>query len=63
MDLKSTKKELEAAYEKLDKTEKRVSSILKELNETEKAIDVLVAAGFLTEEKIQQARDIVMNFS
>jgi hypothetical protein len=60
MDLKATKKELEAAYEKLEKAEKQVSNLLIERRDTNRIIEVLKAAGFLTDEKLYQAREIIM---
>ena len=60
MDLKATKKELEDAYEKLAKAEKTVSNLLIERRETSKILEVLKAAGFLTDEKLYQAREIIM---
>ena len=60
MDLKATKKELEDAYEYLEKTEKQVSNLLAERSDTNRILDVLKAAGFLTDEKLYQAREIIM---
>ena len=60
MDLKATKKELEAAYENLEKAEKQVSNLLIERRDTNRIIEVLKAAGFLTDEKLYQAREIIM---
>ena len=60
MELKATKKELEAAYEKLEKAEKQVSNLLIERRDTNRILEVLKAAGFLTDEKLYQAREIIM---
>lgn len=60
MDLKAAKKELEAAYEKLEKAEKQVSNLLIERRDTNRILEVLKAAGFLTDEKLYQAREIIM---
>ncbi len=60
MDLKATKKELEAAYEKLEKAEKQVGNLLIERRDTNRILEVLKAAGFLTDEKMHQAREIIM---
>jgi len=60
VDLKSTKKELEAAYERLEKTEKQLSNLLLERRDTNRILEVLKAAGFLTDKKLYQAREIIM---
>ncbi len=60
MGLEAIEKELEAAYVDLEKANNRITSLLVDRVETEKTIEVLKAAGFLTEEKLNQARDIIM---
>lgn len=57
---KDCKKELEAAYENLEKAEKQVSNLLVERRDTNRILEVLKAAGFLTDEKLYQAREIIM---
>jgi len=56
----SLKRELDEAYMKLDKAEKQVSNLLIERRGTNQMIEVLKAAGFLTDEKLSQAREIIM---
>ncbi len=60
MDLKSTQKELADAYKQLEKLEKQIANLLIERREASKIIEVLKAAGFLTDEKLFQAREIIM---
>ena len=58
-DLESTKKELAAAYLKLDIAEKHLSSMRKEAHRQFKINQILIAAGFLTQDKINEAADIL----
>lgn len=60
MNKESLERELADAYEKLEKAEKQVSNLLIERRDTSQMIEVLKAAGFLTDEKLYQAREIIM---
>ena len=60
MDLKAMKIELDAAYAKLEKAETQVSNLLIERRNTSMMIEVLKSAGFLTDEKLTQAREIIV---
>ena len=53
-------KELCEAYEKLDKLEKQISNLLVERKDSAMILEVLKAAGFLNDEKLYQAREIIM---
>ena len=53
-------KELYEAYEKLDKLEKQISNLLVERKASAMILEVLKAAGFLNDEKLYQARKIIM---
>ncbi len=59
MDKKALENELAETYEKLDKAEKQVSNLLAERKDTNQMIEILKAAGFLTDEKLYQAREIL----
>ena len=56
---KATKKELEKAYEDLTKAEKTISTLRLERDKKYKVEQILIAAGFLTREKIQEAEAIM----
>jgi len=60
MNKEGLERELADAYEKLEKKEKQVSNLLVERREANQVIEVLKAAGFLTDEKLQQAHEIIM---
>lgn len=62
MDLEATKRELTIAYSKLEAAEIAVSDLRKEKNDNYKINQILIAAGFLTQEKIDEARDILQGF-
>ncbi len=59
MNKEALEKELADAYEKLEKSEKQISNLVAERRDTNQMIEVLKAAGFLTDEKLFQAREIV----
>ena len=59
MDNKALEKELEAAYEKLASTENSLKIVTIERNKQFKIEEVLIAAGFLTRQKIREAEDIL----
>lgn len=59
MNKEALERELEAAYKSLEAKEKQVSNLLIERNESFKIMDVLKAAGFITDEKIGEARDLI----
>jgi hypothetical protein len=60
MTKEALEKELAEAYAKLEKADKQVSNLLIERRDTNQVIEVLKAAGFLTDEKLCQAREIIM---
>lgn len=59
MDKKAIEKELNDAYESLEKAEKQVSNLLIERREVIQVLEILKAAGFITDEKVSQAREII----
>ena len=59
MNNEALEKELAEAYEKLEKSEKQVSNLVTERRDTNQMIEVLKAAGFLTDKKLFQAREIL----
>ena len=59
MDLKQTQEELDAAYKKLAKAEDRVSKLDAELGKQFRVEAILIAAGFLTQEKIRDAESLL----
>jgi len=60
MNKKALERELADAYGKLEKAENQVSNLLIERRDDHQIIEVLKAAGFLTDEKLYQAREIIM---
>ena len=61
MNKEALERELADAYEKLEKAEKQISSLLIERRDDHQVIEVLKAAGFLTDGKLYQAREIIMS--
>lgn len=59
MDLKSTQEELAAAYEKLGETEDKLARANAGLSKQYKVEEILIAAGFLTREKIREAESVL----
>lgn len=57
----SVELELKDAYEKLEKAENSLKHQAKELNRQYKVNQILIAAGFLTQEKINEAADILQD--
>ena len=54
--------ELQDAYNKLDAAEMQISSLRAEQRRRFKIHQILIAAGFLTQEKINEASDILEGF-
>lgn len=59
MNLEATKKELDSAYQKLAEMEEKVVRLNKELNKQFKVEEILIAAGFITKEKVREAECIL----
>lgn len=55
----TTEEELSDAYKKLDAAENQLSIMKRRETENYKVFDILIVAGFLTQEKINEARDII----
>ena len=53
------KEELQEAYKKLDAAEMQISRMRKQANHDDKMLRILIAAGFLTQEKLEEARNIL----
>ena len=51
--------ELQDAYNKLDAAEMQISRMKKEQSRQHKIQQILIAAGFLTQEKLNEAADIL----
>jgi hypothetical protein len=51
--------ELQDAYNKLDAAERQITRMKKREIDEYKVQQVLIAAGFLTQEKLNEARDIL----
>lgn len=56
------KKELEEAYKSLDKADRQIKSLLIERKQTQMIFELLETAGFITEGKLQEAREFVQTF-
>jgi len=52
-------KELEKAYADLDKAENKITALIKQNNTNYKVQQILIAAGFLTRDKINEAEAIM----
>lgn len=51
--------ELQDAYKKLDTAEKVIIRLRKEADDNYKVEQILIAAGFITQDKVSEARDIL----
>jgi hypothetical protein len=51
--------ELRDAYTKLDAAEMQITRLRKDLNTQDKVLRLLIAAGFVTEEKASEARALL----
>ena len=51
--------ELQDAYNKLDAAEMQITRMKKQANNDYKVLQILIAAGFLTQEKLDDARSIL----
>lgn len=56
------KEELEAAYKSLDKAENQVKSLRKERKQLQMTIQLLEVGGFITEGKLDEAREFIQTF-
>lgn len=62
MDIKALKRELEEAYKSLDKADRQIKNLLIERKQTQMIFELLETAGFITEGKLQEAREFVQTF-
>jgi len=62
MDNKALKAELEAAYKSLDQAERRIKGLLVGRKQNELVLGLLETAGFITEGKLDEAKNIVDGF-
>ncbi len=51
--------ELRDAYAKLDAAEMQITRLRKELNTQDKVLNLLIAAGFVTDEKVSESRALL----
>jgi hypothetical protein len=56
------KSELEAAYKSLDEAERRIKGLLIERRQNELVLGLLEAAGFITEGKLDEVKNVVDRF-
>jgi hypothetical protein len=62
MDTKALKSELDSAYKKLEKADNQIENLLKERRQTKMVLEMLTTAGFITEGKLEEAREFVQTF-
>ena len=62
MDSKPLKAELEAAYKSLNKAEHQIRRLLVERKQNQLVVVLLERAGFITEGKLDEAKNIVDGF-
>ena len=62
MDTKALKAELDAAYKSLEKADNQIKRLLKERRQTQMVLEMLTTAGFITEGKLEEAREFVQTF-
>ena len=51
--------ELQDAYNKLDAAEMQATRMRKHISEQDKTFQLLIVAGFVTQEKVNEARDLL----
>jgi len=56
------KTELEAAYESLEKSDRQIKNLLVERKQTQMVLEVLETAGYITNGKLEEAREFVRSF-
>ncbi|MDF1830641.1 hypothetical protein [Cycloclasticus pugetii] len=62
MEPKDLKKELEEAYKSLEKADRQIKSLLIERKQSQMVMELLENAGFITDGKLQEARELVQTF-
>ena len=59
---KALKAELDEAYKSLERSDAQIKNLLKELRQTQMVIDMISAAGFIKDGKLEEAREFVQIF-
>lgn len=62
MEPKDLKKELEEAYKSLDKADRQIKNLLIECKQNQMVLELLETGGFITDGKLQEAREFVQTF-
>jgi DNA replicative helicase MCM subunit Mcm2 (Cdc46/Mcm family) len=62
MNKDSLEEKLAAAHQNLEKADRQIEALLKELEKNQMVIEILEAAGFITEGKLQEALEFVRTF-
>ena len=62
MEPKDLEKELAEAYKSLDKADRQIKNLLIERKQTQMVLELLETAGFIAEDKLQEAREFVQTF-
>lgn len=62
MDKESLQAELDSAYKSLDKAERQIKILLIERRQNQIILQMLEAAGFISEGKLQEAKEFVQAY-
>ena len=62
MDKEALQKELDDAYKSLEKSDRQMKNLLIERKQNQMVFDLLETAGFITDGKLQEAREFVQTF-
>lgn len=62
MDKESLQKELDDAYKSLDKADRQIKNLLIERKQLNMVLELLETAGFISEGKLQEAKEFVQTF-
>ncbi|NKI17390.1 hypothetical protein HCU74_08170 [Spongiibacter sp. KMU-166] len=62
MEPKDLEKELAEAYKSLDKADRQIKNLLIERKQNQMVLELLETAGFISEGKLQEAREFVQTF-
>lgn len=62
MDKESLQKELDDAYKSLDKADRQIKNLIIECKQLHMVLELLETAGFISEGKLQEAKEFVQTF-
>ena len=62
MNTKELKAELDSAYKSLEKADSQIKNLLKERRQTQMILEMLTTAGFISDGKLEEAREFVQTF-